>query len=531
MVNSTVISPDDRLPTIATQAPAKGEKWFALGLILGLILISISISQVFSFVHTVRIGAFVPAYATALFLCDTITAFLLYAQFTIIRSRALLLISTAYVFNALILIVWMLTLPGGVAQQGVLGGIQTTTYLYIVWHIGFPAFVVAYAILKAEKQSNVSLDWNFTSVGVEIVLSIGSCILVVAAISTIIIHFDYILPALNVNAMHLSSAWLYVVILIIAFHGIALISLWSKRSSILDLWLMVVLCAYIAEICLITFPNSDRYTIGWYSGRVCALFASGLILFILLYDTTLLHSHLLRARLAHRREHNARLLTGVSISAAIAHEIKQPLASIIANAQAGKRLLKKSVPELEEVAEAFKDIVSAGEQADAVIASVRAMFSASPSTHKISLDINQLIDEALTLLRAELQRHRILVQNERNYRLLPVKVDHVQLRQVLLNLMTNAIDSMSDIDGPRILSVESQAGPNGGVTIIVADNGRGIAEKDLASIFDPFFTTKPNGMGMGLTLCRSIVEAHDGKLWAAPAAPRGAVFQIYLSCG
>jgi C4-dicarboxylate-specific signal transduction histidine kinase len=220
-------------------------------------------------------------------------------------------------------------------------------------------------------------------------------------------------------------------------------------------------------------------------------------------------------------------MTGDAVSASIAHEIKQPLSGMITNADAGLRWLDRSTPDLDEVKASLKQIVADGHRAAAVIGSIRAIFK-KDVRNRTSLDVNDLVGEALALTRGDLQRHRILVQAEPNAQLPQVRGDRTQLQQVLLNLITNAIDSMAAKDGARVLCVTSEVHDRGGVIVSVADTGTGIGSQELERIFNPLFTTKSDGMGMGLSICRSIIEAHDGRLWVAPNKPEGAVFQIML---
>ena len=182
--------------------------------------------------------------------------------------------------------------------------------------------------------------------------------------------------------------------------------------------------------------------------------------------------------------------------------------------------------DLDEAKAAFKKIMADGHRAGAVIDSIRALFKGE-AQNRTSFDVNQLIEEALFFLRGDLQKHRITVDAVPNTRLPAVIGEPIQLRQVLLNLMTNAIDSMATSAEPRILAVHAEL-QNGDVLVSIADTGAGLKSEDVERVFNPLFTTKPMGMGMGLSLCRSILESHDSQLWVVPNTPHGAVFQFAL---
>jgi C4-dicarboxylate-specific signal transduction histidine kinase len=215
------------------------------------------------------------------------------------------------------------------------------------------------------------------------------------------------------------------------------------------------------------------------------------------------------------------------LAASIAHEINQPLSGMITNADAGLLWLDHPMPNLDEVKAALKQIIAEGHRAVAMIKSIRANFK-QDARNRTSLDINDVIRETLVLKRGDLQTHRILVQAEWTARAPQIRGHRIQLQQVLLNLITNAIDSMAAKDGARILTVRSEVQAGGGVTVSVTDSGTGIGSQDLGRIFNPLFTTKSGGMGMGLSICRSIIEAHDGRLWVARNKPEGAIFQFLL---
>lgn len=525
MLKTTVVVPEEQHFTLASLSPSKAQRRLAVVVVLALLGASFAAAGPLSTIQLGRIDAFVPAYATAMFVIDSITAVLLFAQFSILRSRALLVIASGYLFTALIVIPWLLTFPGVFTPGGLLGaGLQSTNWLYILWHAGFPTFVMAYALLK-DVDPTKGL-WR-GSAGAAILSSVATTAAVVCAATFLVTAGDALMPRISLDPVHFSTLWLYVAGCLVLWSVLTLIVLWILRRSVLDLWLMVVICAYAMEIYLVAFPGLARFSGGWYAGRVFGFVSGSLVLFVLLYEITTLYARLLRAVFAQRREREARLMTGDAVSASIAHEIKQPLSGMITNADAGLRWLDRTTPDLDKAKASFKLILSDGHRAGAVIESIRAIFK-KDSRNRTLLDINELVGDALALVGDELHKHRVSVQAEQNEQLPRVKGDRVQVQQVLLNLITNAIDSMVAKDGSRVLCVRSEVHDGGGVIVSVADTGTGIGPQELERIFNPLFTTKSGGMGMGLSICRSIIEAHDGQLWVAPNKPEGAVFQFML---
>ena len=225
-------------------------------------------------------------------------------------------------------------------------------------------------------------------------------------------------------------------------------------------------------------------------------------------------------------------LTAVGqMAASMAHEINQPLASIALGCSASLRWLAKKPPNLKEVQAALNRMSDATHRAGQVIDGIRTMFK-NDSREKTLLDVNQVIRDVLALLHFELQNHQISTQTELSPKLPPVLADGVQLQQVIVNLITNAIEAMDAVtDRTRTLGVKSAIRDPDGVSITVEDSGPGIELENVDRIFHPFFTTKSQGMGMGLSICRSIVEAHNGRLSARAANDRGSVFQIELPAG
>jgi signal transduction histidine kinase len=219
------------------------------------------------------------------------------------------------------------------------------------------------------------------------------------------------------------------------------------------------------------------------------------------------------------------------MAASIAHEIKQPITSIVMGASAGLRWLTREPPNLKEVRACLELIANNGDRANQVIDGIRAMFQKGGQGKEL-LDINKIIRETLELVRGEAQKKRMVLESELSEGLRPVFGNRIQLQQVMLNLFSNAIEAMhTGAHGTGQLRVSSTSFAPESVLITVADSGPGFAPKDVNHIFDPFFTTKSQGMGMGLAICRSLVEAHNGQLSARLGAEQGAVFEITLPAG
>lgn len=216
------------------------------------------------------------------------------------------------------------------------------------------------------------------------------------------------------------------------------------------------------------------------------------------------------------------------LTASIAHEINQPLAAIVNNANASRRILASPVPDLEEVQQAVTDIADAGTRAAEIISRIRSLLRKSAPV-KSTLDMNQVIHEVLALIPGVLEKQHISVGMELRSALPPVLGDRVQLQQVLLNLIMNGIEAMNAIqDRPRVLVIRSDARESG-LEIAVQDSGPGLDPRHIEHIFDTFFTTKVSGIGMGLSISRSIIEAHSGQLWASnEPATQGAIFRFSL---
>jgi C4-dicarboxylate-specific signal transduction histidine kinase len=222
-----------------------------------------------------------------------------------------------------------------------------------------------------------------------------------------------------------------------------------------------------------------------------------------------------------------RIATAGELSAAIAHEINQPLTGIVTMANAALRWLSRESPDIGKARDAMNKVVAAGHHANDVITNVRGLFG--KDTHvKTSTDINKLIRTVLGLVYIDLRKHNIESKvNLSKQQLPPIIGYEVQLEQVILNLVMNGIESMNSVE-PRVLSIKSEITEHNGVRVSIADTGSEIDPANLNRVFKPMFTTKARGMGMGLSICKSIIESHNGRIWVSAAEPRGSVFQFEL---
>lgn len=223
-----------------------------------------------------------------------------------------------------------------------------------------------------------------------------------------------------------------------------------------------------------------------------------------------------------------RVATIGQLSASIAHELRQPLTAVVSNGSAALRWLGKAEPEIEEAKQTVERIVKDANRASEVLSRIHRLVK-KESLRTDMLNVNDAIIEVIPLVHSEAVKNGVTVRRELADRLPYIQGDRVQLQQVILNLMVNAIQAMSGLtDGARELHIGTERAEKDGVRIAVRDTGPGLGAEKLQRLFEPFYTTKPNGMGMGLSICRSIVEDHGGRLWATGLEPHGALFQFTI---
>lgn len=471
------------------------------------------------------IPAFIPIVDTTLLLGDLITATLLYAHFSITRSRALLALATGYFFAGLIIIPHALTFPGAFTPLGLLGaGVNTTIWIYYFWHTGLPLAVVAYALLQRTKAPPL----DARSVPAAILASMAVAATLAVGLTALATAGHDILPPMMFDAVNWSPAQLFhVAAPLLALMTTAIILLLCGRRSVLDLWLVLMLWAWLIELVMVIFTSS-RYSMFWYVGRTYGLMSGVFVLLMLLAEMTKLYARLAVSVAARQHERESRLMTMDAVAGSIAHEVNQPLAAIVTNASAGLRWLARDPPEFNRASATLEAIARDGRRAADVVASIRSMFGKT-GCDKLPHDINEILRDAARLVSAEMDRHQISLKLRLTNGLPLVACDRLQMQQVFLNLFTNAIEALGSVtDRRRVVTVHLRQTEAGEILLRIKDTGIGAPPEDLERIFDPFFTKKPTGTGLGLSICRSIVQNHNGRMWVLPGRPHGLIFHVAL---
>jgi C4-dicarboxylate-specific signal transduction histidine kinase len=222
-----------------------------------------------------------------------------------------------------------------------------------------------------------------------------------------------------------------------------------------------------------------------------------------------------------------RVTTMGELTASLAHEVNQPIGAAVTNANTCIRWLAGDKPNIDEARAAALRAVKDGRRAAEIISRIRLLFKKGTAEREL-VNVNEIIREMIVLSHGETTRYKISVEADLAQELSPVLGDRVQLQQVLMNLIMNSIDAMKDIEGHRVLAIKSQRAGDGKIMITVSDTGVGLPHEQTDQIFNAFFTTKSHGTGMGLSISRSIVESHGGRLWATDNSPRGASFCLTL---
>jgi signal transduction histidine kinase len=473
-----------------------------------------------------EIEAFLPSVAAALSVADGVAAALLFAQFSILRQWALLIIASGYSFSALMVFAHALSFPGVFAPHGFLvvgTGLQSAIWIYWIWHGALILSIIGYALLKDSDH-----EIGVRSARLAISLSIVAVVAVAVGFYWFATVHEDLLPITFADVRPL-SLFRHLVggITLLVMGGIGLCLLWLRRRSLLDQWLMVALCAFLLEVAIVS-TFAARYTVGWYAGRFYQVITATVVMVVLLAEMTKLYVLLARTNMVLQYERDNKLKTLEAMAASISHEVRQPLAAIATRGGTSLRILEHAPLDLGKVRSNLSTIVSESHRASQIFDNIRALFNNADSAQH-AIDINEIALGALRVLRDDLEEHGIATRIELASELPPIMGHGGQMQEVVLNLIHNAIEAMDTVkDGYRILLVRTEHHGRDAIALAIKDSGPGIDPERLGSIFDPFVTTKPRGMGLGLAICRMTIERHGGQLLASSDKDKGAQFQFIL---
>jgi two-component system, sensor histidine kinase and response regulator len=508
------------------------ERRFALAAVLVSLAVFVAVVP-FARMPLPGIRAFIPGYEAALVVTDLSTAALLFGQFAIARSRALLVLASGYVFTALMCVVYGLSFPGLFAHAGLLGaGPEISAWIYMFWHAGFPIAVAAYALLKEDgTRPSRRAPPAATALAVTAVFGLA------AALTGLATAGAELLPSITMGE-HYTPAMFFVVGAVWILNFPAAVMLLTRRThAILDLWLLVVLCAWVCDIGLSAVFNAGRFDVGFYVGRLYGLFAAGFVLVALLLETVGLYARLASSIAAERQErerrlhemrseliHVARLGELGQMVSALAHEVNQPLTAL-SNYIRGSQLLVRA-GEAEKAEAALAKAAGEAVRAREIIRRLRDFIRKNEGA-MCPEQLGPTIEEIVVLATAGGGRRDVEVSLQLHPAAEMAVIDKVQIQQVLLNLIRNAIEAMAG-GARQSLVIATRPAAGDMVEVSVADSGPGLSQEVRSRLFQPFVTTKSSGMGVGLSICYAIIEAHGGQLWAEDGAAGGTVFRFTL---
>jgi signal transduction histidine kinase len=512
--------------TIATmQATARQRKVAWFGFLLLAVFIAITLP--FANIRLTRVDAFVPVIQTVICLAHFLTAMFLFTQYTVKPQRAVLVLASGFVFSGVFAFLQTLAFPGAYAPAGLIGDrLNTPSWFFVFWHTTFLLSVIVYTLLKEENEA---ADHSNRSTGITVGITLACVAIVTAALTWVATAGAAHLPSFYVNDIDQAPFSNYLNVYLSLLLAAAIVLLFVRRRTVLDQWLIVTLLAWLPNFVVAVLFTVIRFSVGWYRARIYALIAGSALLLALLGETVVLYTRLANAIVLLRREQETKLTSALAITAAIAHEIRQPLTRIVAGGNAAQRFIKMNPPRYDKAEIALDGIVNAGHRTSKVIDGFRALFGKTDEEKQL-LDVNEIIREVLESFSSQLKDHHVETRADLTSKLPHVYGNRSQLQEVMSNLITNGVEAMDAItDRDRVLLVRTENGDQKTIAVVVEDSGPGIDKDQVGDIFTAFVTTKRQGMGLGLAISRMIIDYHGGKLTASSdSKDGGATFRFVL---
>jgi signal transduction histidine kinase len=517
---------DERLMFLSTTPASAGSRRIAVAIVLVSVAVFFATAP-FAKTALTPVWPFIPLYEAALIVVELVTAALLFGQFSTVRSRALLALAGGYLFTACMAVAHTLSFPGLFSQTGLLdAGPQSTAWIYMFWHGGFPLFVVGYSLLQGSPRLNATgtgKTWMFVASTVALSLGISAVLIAIATTG----HDG--LPAIMDGGRYTSTMTAVVsgVWVIIAC---ALALLWLRRPhSLLDNWLLVTLCAWIFDVALSAVLNAGRFDLGFYVGRIYGFLAASFVLTMLLLENARLYTRVVEA-LADQQEKTEQLAAAnrelEAFSYSISHDLQSPLRTIHAFSS---DLLENHASEIPEVGrnELVRVIANARRMQQLIEDLLNFSRLNRQPLSKRPVDLAALVNEVVN----ELRTPDTVQHLEFHIEALPECVgDPSLLKQALLNLLSNAVKFTR---GKELGMIEVSCRKSEfGDVYVVRDNGAGFDmqyAKTLFGVFQRLHQTEEfPGTGIGLSIVKRIVERHGGRVWAEAKPGAGAAFYFTL---
>jgi two-component system, sensor histidine kinase and response regulator len=532
--------PEDDPAYLLNHPAGTAEKRRALSVLLVSALLFAALAP-FAKLKLAPLPAFIPIYETALIVNDTITAVLLFGQYRILQSRALLVLASGYVFTAVMTVAHALTFPGLFTASGLLGaGPQSTAWIYMFWHAGFPLFVLAYAVSKLRPVASTR-----GRRGAAFAVPAGAVLAAVALVALATAGAP-LLPQIMQGNQY-TPAMMATVVSVWAFSMAALVALWRARPhSVLDLWLMVMMCAWLFDIALAAMLNGSRFDLGFYAGRVYGLLACSVVMLELLLENGMLYARLVRMHENERRNSGALSVARDEAQAAskakslflanMSHEIRTPMNAII-----GLTQLVLSTPLKDTQRDYLLKVQSSSK---AMLSLLNDILDYSKiEAGKVTLEQEEFSPEEtienvgnLFSVRAEEAGLDLFYEIDRN---MPQRLvgDSLRLTQVLNNLVGNAIKFTAK--GEIVISAEVASRDDSHVLLrfTVKDTGIGLTDEQRRRLFSSFeqadasITRKYGGTGLGLAICKRLVDLMGGEISVTSQPGQGSQFTFTARYG